>query len=266
MLDQGPSVILPRQQLKEVYGLPEEILDVHNTQNEAILIRWTVPDEFIHSNPLHIDILRNQLTQNIPRLTTRVAGEIQHGFEREWGHSSDWKEVSVWTLTIRIISNAANGAFLGQPLCEFCPSHPSFRLREVLCTFPGPIVNKPQHIHSGINPYTGRDIEFLDRMTQHAMFMFGGAISVGMLPKTLQDWVAGPLLSVTMRFMSARVFRKSRPIVKDRLEKTATLKADPGYDWTPPVSLSNFQQMPLTHSGTPNLLSKHTLCSTIHYG
>ncbi|KAG6358351.1 hypothetical protein INS49_014235 [Diaporthe citri] len=68
----------------------------------------------------------------------------------------------------------------------------------------------------------------------HALFLFGGAIGVGLLPVTLQNWVGGPILSMFSQAMANRVFKKSRPIVKERLEKTDKLKADPDYDWTPP--------------------------------
>ncbi|KAI7776583.1 hypothetical protein LA080_004788 [Diaporthe eres] len=192
----GRTVVIPRQQIKKVYSLPENVLDAHNVQNESMLMEWTFPVPLLSSQPLHINVIRSQLTQNIPRVTPLVAAEIEYGFNRGWGQDSGWKEVKVWNSAIRIISGAANGAFCGSPLC--------------------------------------RDLDFLDRVADHALFLFGGAIGVGLFPVTLRNWVGGPILSIISQAMANRVFKKSRPVVTERLEKTAKLKADPDYDWTPP--------------------------------
>ncbi|OTA76494.1 hypothetical protein M434DRAFT_38838 [Hypoxylon sp. CO27-5] len=194
-LDFGPTVVLPQQQIKKIYSLPEHILEVHNVQDESMQMHWTFPDHHLHAERIHIDVVRNQLTQNIPNITSRVAAEIQFGFDRSWGQEMMWKEVKVWDSALRIIAGAANGAFCGPPLC--------------------------------------RNVVFLDRMKSHAMTVFAGAIAVSCLPSSLQP-IFGPLLSLAASFMARRVMKISLPIVKERLEETARLKADENYNWTPP--------------------------------
>ncbi|KAM4066397.1 cytochrome p450 [Hirsutella rhossiliensis] len=194
-LEHGLTVVIPPQQIKKVYGLSESVLDVKQVQHENMQLRWTFPDPHLHAEQLHITVVRNQLTQNIPILAPRVAAEIEFGFERSWGYDGEWNEVRTWSSALRIIAGAANGAFCGLPLC--------------------------------------RDVVFLDRLRDHAMSLFGGAIAMSCLPSALQR-VFGPILMIVSRFMAERVMKRSRPIVRERLENTARLKADPDHEWTPP--------------------------------
>lgn len=104
--------------IKNVYSLPEEVLDVHRVQDETMQLPWVFPDKHILGERLQFEVVRNQLTRSIPRITSCVAEEIDFGFSRSWGHDPDWKPVRVWTSTLRIIAGAANGVFCGKPLCK----------------------------------------------------------------------------------------------------------------------------------------------------
>lgn len=116
-LDHGHTLVLPQQQIKKIYNLPEDVLDAHNVQNETMQMHYTFPDRLLNEEPLHNNVIRNQLTRNIPKLTPVVAGEIEFGFERAWGTDQKWKEIRGWSSALRIMAGAANGAFCGQPLC-----------------------------------------------------------------------------------------------------------------------------------------------------
>ncbi|KAL5409433.1 hypothetical protein PMIN03_005991 [Paraphaeosphaeria minitans] len=195
MLDSGLTVVLPRTLIKAVYGLPERLVDVHGVQDQLMQLRWTFPDAYIRGERLQFNVVRNQLTQNIPRLTRGVAAEIRFGFLRSWGESTGWKEVRVWTSALRIVAGAANGAFCGPPLC--------------------------------------RDVVFLDRMKDHAMTIFLGALLLNCLPRALHP-ILGPIFSCVSGFAARRATRRSLPVVTERLAKTAQWKANPDTDWTPP--------------------------------
>jgi hypothetical protein len=194
-LDHGEVVILPQQQIKTIYSLSETVLDVHNVQNETMQMHYTFPDPLVHEDPLHIRVIRNQLTRNIPKLVPTVAEEISWGFRRGWGIDHEWKEVKVWDSALRVVAGAGNGAFCGRPLC--------------------------------------RDTQYLERLKEHAILIPAGAIGISCLPGPLKK-IMGSILSVASSLMGSRVTRISRPFVKDRLEKTAMLKKDPSYSWTPP--------------------------------
>jgi hypothetical protein len=116
-LDSGGTVVLPRQQIQSIYGLPEHMLDVHRVQDETMQMQWVFPDPHLLAERLQFNVVRNQLTRNIPKLIPRVAAEINWGFNRSWGQDAKWKSVTVWTSALHIVAGAANGAFCGPPLC-----------------------------------------------------------------------------------------------------------------------------------------------------
>ncbi|KAF1852233.1 cytochrome P450 [Cucurbitaria berberidis CBS 394.84] len=194
-LESGPTVVLPQQQIKAVYGLPEDVLGVHRVQDETMQLHWVFPDAHLLAERLQFNVIRNQLTQNIPKIIPRVAAEIDFGFSRSWGNDTGWKEVRVWTSTLRIVAGAANGVFCGPPLC--------------------------------------RDIVFLDRMKDHAMTIFAGALVLNCFPKSLFP-VFGPVLSLVSGFMEKRAMEKSMPVVEKRLVQTARWKSEPACEWAPP--------------------------------
>jgi hypothetical protein len=82
----------------------------------------------------------------------------------------------------------------------------------------------------------GRDVEFLDSLRDHATSIFAGAALINSTPRPFK-WVTAVAVSVTCRYLLRKVMKKCLPVVKKRLEDTAKLKADPTYDFTPPVSL-----------------------------
>lgn len=81
---------------------------------------------------------------------------------------------------------------------------------------------------------SGRDVVFLDRMKDHAMTIFAGALVLNCLPAALHP-VFGPVLSWVSGFMERRAMKRSMPLVKGRLEQTARWKDEPDAGWVPPV-------------------------------
>lgn len=118
-LDRGKFLIIPPKYVKDIYGLPESVLDVSRTADESIQTAWTVWDDLITDLPLHMHVVRNQITKNLGILTPAIGHELEKGFEREWGTSTTrWKSVHPWTTTLRITAAAANAALCGYPLCK----------------------------------------------------------------------------------------------------------------------------------------------------
>lgn len=117
-LDRGDFVVVPPKQLKRVYGLPTNVLDVHATQNDTLQAKYTVGDQDIISKSFQIDVIRHQMTRNLDILTPVVASELELGFRRWWGDLTEWKDLSIWDSCLKLIEGAANGAFCGAPLCK----------------------------------------------------------------------------------------------------------------------------------------------------
>jgi hypothetical protein len=117
-MDRGRLVIIPPQQIKKVYALTDTVLDVHDTQNENLQMKWTVWDKHVIEERLQVNVIHNQLNKNLAHVTTNIYEEIEFGFKRMWGTSNEWTDVHVWDTSLRIIAGAANGVFCGKPLCE----------------------------------------------------------------------------------------------------------------------------------------------------
>ncbi|KAI3317912.1 ent-kaurene oxidase [Xylariaceae sp. AK1471] len=195
-IDRGALLVVPPRQIKRLYGLPENVLDVKTTGNNTIQTRWTVWDDEVAENNFQMNVIRNQITRNLNILTPPIAEELLTGFEREWGNDmKNWKTVSVWTSALRLIAGAANGAFCGPPLC--------------------------------------RDEDFLTRLRDHAMCVFAGALIINSTPGPIR-WISGYLIGWTSYFLFLRVCRICLPFVKQRLENTAKLRQNPSFPWTPP--------------------------------
>ncbi|OAL53555.1 cytochrome P450 [Pyrenochaeta sp. DS3sAY3a] len=220
-LDAGPVLALPINLIKPIYSLPEHILNVHGVQDETMQVHWVFPDKYLRRERFQFNVVRNQLTQNIPALTGTVAQEIRWGFERAWGMDREWKEVRVWPNALRIVAGAANGVFCGAPLCT--------------------------------------DIVFLDRMKDHAMTIFAGALLLNCVPKILHP-IFGPLLSLASAIMGHRAMKRSLPIVKERLALTEKWNAETDPKWSLPNDALQWLITESTLSSNPTAqLTPHRL-------
>lgn len=81
----------------------------------------------------------------------------------------------------------------------------------------------------------GRDIDFLQRLRDHALAIFLGGAAINATPKLIRP-VIGCITGLLCEFLFKRALKKCMPVVKERLEKTAMLRSDPSYSWSPPVS------------------------------
>lgn len=66
------------------------------------------------------------------------------------------------------------------------------------------------------------------------MTTFTGAFIISILPTFLQP-VAGWAVAKFVNHQSNQAMSRAMPVIQDRLDKCAKLKADPLFDWTPPV-------------------------------
>ncbi|KAK2738334.1 hypothetical protein FQN57_007094 [Myotisia sp. PD_48] len=117
-IDRGPMVVIPPRHVKELYALPETVLDVRATQQETNQTRWVAWDKEAAENRFVFNVIRQQLTRNLKELIPVTATEIEHGFERWWGIDTEWKEINIWDSCWGIITGAVNGGLCGAPLCR----------------------------------------------------------------------------------------------------------------------------------------------------
>ena len=113
----GPVVIVPPLQIRHILSKPESEVDAYGPQNDSIQAPYMIKDKEIYIKNFHFDVLRKQLTKNLPLFTADMAEEIAFGFEQDWGTSTEWVSVRAWDSVLKIVARAANRIFVGLPLC-----------------------------------------------------------------------------------------------------------------------------------------------------
>lgn len=110
-------LLLPQKQMKTLYRLPENRLDVFGTLQQQIQAQYTVGDQRVIYDPYHRYLIPSQLTRELDQLTPPMVTEIVDGFKTTWGNELEWREVQVWKPCFHVIARATNSAIYGTPLC-----------------------------------------------------------------------------------------------------------------------------------------------------
>jgi hypothetical protein len=115
---QEPTVILPQSMIKDFLQEPEENINLYVVLQEFMAAKYT-GDADISSHPVHLNIVRNQLTRKLPLLTAEVHAELVGGFADQWKvRGEEWMAIPVVETCSTIVSRAANRVFSGKTLCR----------------------------------------------------------------------------------------------------------------------------------------------------
>jgi hypothetical protein len=112
-----PVVLLPPKKISELMQKSDAEVDLLKTLQETLAMRWT-GDMDLLEDPIHINVVRHQLTRKLPLLTADVHAELVLGFEDQWKTSEEWTTVPAAKTCANIISRAANRVFSGTELCK----------------------------------------------------------------------------------------------------------------------------------------------------
>lgn len=118
-MDRGPAILLPPGQMKTVYKLPEDRLDVFGTLQDQIQARYTVRDQNVILDPYHRYLIPGQLTRQLDYFTDPMFSEVEDAFRTTWGMGSVWRDISIWQACFQVIARTTNSALVGKPLCVF---------------------------------------------------------------------------------------------------------------------------------------------------
>ncbi|KAI0200206.1 ent-kaurene oxidase [Astrocystis sublimbata] len=223
-IERGAAVIIPPRQLKSVYGLPENVLGVQAAQDQTLQVDWTIWDKRVTDVRFHISVIRHQMTKNLKQLTPAIADELERGFEEWWGTETKWRELSIWDSCFKLVAGASNRAFCGIPLC--------------------------------------RDVDFLQRLRDHALAIFLGGAAINATPELLRP-VVGFVTGLLCEFLFRRALKKCLPVVRERLEKTTMLKSYPDYSWIPPSDSLQWIIEESRACGDSHQLSPEVICKRL---
>ncbi|KAI0532857.1 cytochrome P450 [Xylaria digitata] len=183
-LDRGQMVILPAGQLKTVYKLPEDQLDVFGTLQDQIQAKYTVGDQRVIRDPYHRYLIPSQLTRDLGPFTSSMFDEIEDEITSSWGVDADWKEVSVWQVCFRAVSRASNAALYGSPLC--------------------------------------RDKAYLQLLEGQTTALFGGSLFISMMPTSVRP-VIGYLVHLWCAYYSRKIAKICEPYIEKRLRESTEI-------------------------------------------
>jgi hypothetical protein len=193
-------VVLPPSQVKELVRKPDDEVDLHVIHWEQLANRYTSRPE-VYLNPIHLSVVRRQLTRKLPTFSDDLYREMASSFASNWGMDKiSSNKVAVYRSCIKIVSRAANRVLSGVELCK-CFNKP------VTCTL------------SNIPSRTGRSPEFLTGSWQYTLALFTAAARINMLPQWLRPIVA-PFLTASTRSHFAACLKAAEPVIKKRLAES----------------------------------------------
>ncbi|KAF1996337.1 cytochrome P450 [Amniculicola lignicola CBS 123094] len=193
-IDRGAFVVVPPNQLKPIYNLPESEVDVHWSQSETIQAKYTVANPEVFQNGFHVNVIRNQLTRNLDYLTKGIAEELELGFARHWGNTKEWTSVLAWPSCLRIVAESVNRVFVGAPQC--------------------------------------RDAAFLEGMKWHAEWVFSNATLINSLPAFLRP-IVGFFVRLYGHRVRRKCITPMLPLIQTRLSEFLSQKDSPDPNWEP---------------------------------
>lgn len=121
----NPVVVLPPSQVKELVRKPDDEVDLHVIHWEQLANRYTSRPE-IYLNPVHLSVVRRQLTRKLPTFSDDLYREMVASFASNWGtDKASVNKVAVYPSCIKIVSRAANRVLSGVELCK-CSKDPTY--------------------------------------------------------------------------------------------------------------------------------------------
>lgn len=93
-------------------------MDALEPQRDSLQADYTMGPIQLSQNPLHLLLVRRDLTRHIGSVINELLEEISLCFDELWGvDTKEWKEVTVVEDVRRLISRVSSRIFVGVPLC-----------------------------------------------------------------------------------------------------------------------------------------------------
>lgn len=117
---------MPVADIKWMVDQPERILSANKLQKEILQSDRTLLDASLQENPVHISIIRRDLTRGLGALIPDIEDELTISIEECSGTNSEkWTNISVFPSMMKVISRATSRVFVGLPLCQHAVLFPN---------------------------------------------------------------------------------------------------------------------------------------------
>ncbi|OJK01760.1 hypothetical protein ASPACDRAFT_4483, partial [Aspergillus aculeatus ATCC 16872] len=194
---EAPWVVLPPSSMRELLAKSDRELDHEIIHADQLQHYYTQGPLGWHSVqvPLQFDLVRRQLTRQLPLVLPILADEVDRSFRQYWGtrHTASTEvKVKVFETCTQIVTRVANRVFAGPDIC--------------------------------------RNEAFLHHSRQYSEGVGRAGIIIRLVPRWLRPLLA-PLITYPNRKNLQICVNICMPVVQDRLQKT--LAQDPA--WKAPV-------------------------------
>ncbi|CCL98915.1 uncharacterized protein FIBRA_00922 [Fibroporia radiculosa] len=118
MFDRWIVVVSGAKMNEELRKVPDEQMSFMEAIDLMIQSKYTIaPDILVH--PIHITVIKEQLTKNLAPLFPDVAEEVRLAFQELIPAKDDeWVSVPGYDTIAAVIARASNRVFVGVPLCR----------------------------------------------------------------------------------------------------------------------------------------------------
>ncbi|RDW83773.1 cytochrome P450 [Aspergillus mulundensis] len=193
-------LVLPPASLREYLSKPDADLDHNVIHEDQLQVYYTqgVLGHHAATIPLQFDVVRRQLTRQLPLVAAALHDELHRSFEDYWGtDTAAAKEIGLLATCFKIVTRTANRVFAGADIC--------------------------------------RDEAFLEHLRRYSDAVSRAGIIIRLLPRWLRPVVA-PVVTVWYRRDLAICREICVPVIHRRVQETIEKRKD-GCTWEAPVDV-----------------------------
>lgn len=109
-------VLLPASETQHIVDQPDSVLNMPQPMIDGLQFKYTVKDQLVLEEPLHLKTVSSNLTHQISNLIPDIMEEAAWGFDKQWGNdTTEFKDVLVFDTMRQIIGSVSNRVFVGLP-------------------------------------------------------------------------------------------------------------------------------------------------------
>ncbi|KAL6231348.1 hypothetical protein BDW75DRAFT_247936 [Aspergillus navahoensis] len=194
-------LVLPPASLREFLSKPDADLDHNIIHEEQLQIKYTqgALGQRAATIPLQFDVVRRQLTRQLPLVAAALHDELHKSFQDCWGTDTIApKEISLLATCFKIVTRTANRIFTGADIC--------------------------------------RSEAFLEHLRRYSDAVGRAGIIIRLLPRWLRPVVA-PAVTVWYRRDLAICRDICIPVIRRRVQQTIEKREDVDCTWEAPVDV-----------------------------
>jgi hypothetical protein len=114
-----PEVLVPPSMIPWMISRAERLLSPVPIQDEITGVRHVFLDPSVEGDFAVYNVIRKNLTSNLPRLIPVIMEELAARIDESWGFGTEWHEETAMHLARSVISRVSCRVILSEPLCTF---------------------------------------------------------------------------------------------------------------------------------------------------